>query len=179
MNKGLLFVTALSLLAASGCIREASFPEKQEMKLSVSLTSVHARTYLGETDGSRRQVYWSEGDAVNVNGYESLPLTEEQTKNGSQTAEFKLYNSTAPFRVIYPASIVDELCPDGKFSVMVPSAQEYSANSFGKGSAILYGYGEAADEPVTLHNLCAAIKVSLNNSDAVISKAAYGVIYLV
>lgn len=141
------------------------------MNVSVNLATVQTKTYLGEVEDGRRQVYWSAGDAINLNGYESLPLTQEQA--GKATADFQLYNGALPYKVIYPASICGEFAADGTVIVNVPSMQEYSPSSFGKGSAILYGYSEIEDEPVTLNNLCAAVKVSLKSSAGIsISKAA-------
>ena len=169
MNKGLLFGTAFSLLSILGCIRETDQPVDHEVKVSVSLASVQTKTYLCEEVEGRRQVYWSEGDAVNVNGYESLPLTAEQA--GGASADFLLYNGTAPFNVIYPAQIYQGQASDGMITVKIPSIQEYSATSFGKDAAILYGYTESEDVPATLHNLCAAVKVTLNSSQTKISQA--------
>ena len=169
MNKGLLFVTALSFLSVLGCISETAQQENQEVKVSVSLASVSTRTYLGEEAEGRRKVCWSEGDAVNVNGYESLPLTAEQA--GGASADFMLYNGTAPFSVIYPASIYQGRSTDGTVSVKIPAIQEYSPTSFGKGAAVLYGYGESGDVPVSLNNLCAAVKVTLNSAENAISQA--------
>lgn len=141
------------------------------MNVSVNLATVQTKTYLGEVEDGRRQVYWSAGDAINLNGYESLPLTQEQA--GKATADFQLYNGALPYKVIYPASICGEFATDGTVTINVPSVQEYSPISFGKDSAILYGYSESEDEPVTLNNLCAAVKVSLNSSAGIsISKAA-------
>ena len=141
------------------------------MNVSVNLATVQTKTYLGEVEDGRRQVYWSAGDAINLNGYESLPLTQEQA--GKATADFQLYNGTLPYKVIYPASICGEFAADGTVTINVPSVQEYSPSSFGKGSAILYGYSESEDEPVTLNNLCAAVKVSLKSAEGKsISKAA-------
>ena len=141
------------------------------MNVSVNLATVQTKTYLGEVEDGRRQVYWSAGDAINLNGYESLPLTQEQA--GKATADFQLYNGALPYKVIYPASICGEFATDGTVTINVPSVQEYSPIFFGKDSAILYGYSESEDEPVTLNNLCAAVKVSLNSSAGIsISKAA-------
>ena len=141
------------------------------MNVSVNLATVQTKTYLGEVEDGRRQVYWSAGDAINLNGYESLPLTQEQA--GKATADFQLYNGALPYKVIYPASICGEFATDGTVTINVPSVQEYSPISFGKGSAILYGFSENDDEPVTLYNLCAAVKVTLNSAAGIsISKAA-------
>ena len=165
MKKELLFISAFLLSVLSGCVNETLQPESsKELKVSVSLASVQTKTCLGDDDDNDndnvRQVYWSLGDAVSLNGYESLPLTDEQADKA--TAEFQLYNGSLPYKVIYPASICKEFTPDGMVTVDVPATQEYSSDSFGKGSAILYGYSDIEDSPVVLHNLCGAVKVSLN-----------------
>lgn len=138
--------------------------------MSVSLASVQTRTYLGEIDGNVRQVYWSEGDAVSMNGFASDVLTADQA--GKATADFKFYNGSVPYRVIYPASICKEFTPDGMVTVDVPATQEYSSASFGKGSAILYGYSDVEGSPVVLNNLCGAVKVSLKSQAGTTIKRA-------
>lgn len=138
--------------------------------MSVSLASVQTKTYLGEVDGNVRQVYWSAGDAVSMNGFASDVLTADQA--GKATADFKFYNGSVPYRVIYPASICKEFTPDGMVTVDVPATQEYSSDSFGKGSAILYGYSDIEDSPVVLHNLCGAVKVSLKSQAGAMIKRA-------
>lgn len=171
MNKSLLFIFMFFLLSLAGCVKEQAQQEDQPVKVSVNLASVQTKTYLGETVDGKRQVYWSAGDAINLNGYVSLPLTQEQS--GKATADFQIYNGSLPYKVIYPASICGEFASDGTVTVNVPSSQEYSSSSFGKGAAILYGYSESEDEPVILHNLCAAVKVSLNSASGIsVSKAA-------
>ena len=162
MKKELLFISAFLLSVLSGCVNDTLQPESsKELKVSVSLASVQTKTYLGEVDGNVRQVYWSEGDAVSLNGFASDVLTAEQA--GKATADFKFYNGSVPYRVIYPSSICKEFTPDGMVTVDVPATQEYSSDSFGKGSAILYGYSDSEDSPVVLNNLCGAVKVSLKS----------------
>ena len=171
MKKELLFISAFLLSVLSGCVNETLQPESsKELKVSVSLASVQTKTYLGEVDGNVRQVYWSEGDAVSMNGFASDVLTADQA--GKATADFKFYNGSVPYRVIYPASICKEFTPDGMVTVDVPATQEYSSDSFGKGSAILYGYSDIEDSPVVLHNLCGAVKVSLKSEAGAMIKRA-------
>ena len=171
MKKELLFISAFLLSVLSGCVNETLQPESsKELKVSVSLASVQTKTYLGEVDGNVRQVYWSEGDAVSMNGFASDVLTADQA--GKATADFKFYNGSVPYRVIYPASICKEFTPDGMVTVDVPATQEYSSDSFGKGSAILYGYSDVEGSPVVLHNLCGAVKVSLKSEAGAMIKRA-------
>ena len=171
MKKELLFISAFLLSVLSGCVNETLQPESsKELKVSVSLASVQTKTYLGEVDGNVRQVYWSEGDAVSMNGFASDVLTADQA--GKATADFKFYNGSVPYRVIYPASICKEFTPDGMVTVDVPATQEYSSDSFGKGSAILYGYSDVEGSPVVLNNLCGAVKVSLKSEAGAMIKRA-------
>ena len=171
MKKELLFISAFLLSVLSGCVNETLQPESsKELKVSVSLASVQTKTYLGEVVDNVRQVYWSEGDAVSMNGFASDVLTADQA--GKATADFKFYNGSVPYRVIYPASICKEFTPDGMVTVDVPATQEYSSDSFGKGSAILYGYSDVEGSPVVLHNLCGAVKVSLKSEAGAMIKRA-------
>lgn len=172
MKKVLLFISALSLLSVIGCVSEVHDSEsaKEEVKVSVSLTSVQAKTYLGEVEGNVRKVLWSEGDAVSLNGYVSTALTADQA--GSPDAEFKFYNVSLPYSVVYPASICGEFTSDGKVTVDIPAVQEYSATSFGRGAAILYGCSESEDVPVVLNNLCGAVKVTLTSPAAITIRKA-------
>ena len=103
MNKRILFISIAGLLSLIGCVKEPVQQENRLMNVSVNLATVQTKTYLGEVEDGRRQVYWSAGDAINLNGYESLPLTQEQA--GKATADFQLYNGALPYKVIYPSSI--------------------------------------------------------------------------
>ena len=171
MKKELLFLSCLLSFFALGCVSETREPESaKEVKVSVSLSSVQTRTYLGEVDGNVRPVLWSEGDAVSMNGYTSAALTAD--KAGSPEADFKFYNVSLPYNVVYPASICKEFTNDGKVTVEVPATQQYSATSFGKGSAILYGFSETEGEPVVLNNLCGAVKVTLTSPTGTTIKRA-------
>ena len=171
MKKRFLFISAFLLLALSSCMNETLQPESSmELKVSVSLAAVQTKTYLGEVDGNTRKVYWSEGDAVSMNGFASDVLSAEQA--GNATADFKFYNGDLPYRVVYPASICKEFTPDGKVTVDVPATQEYSSDTFGKGAAILYGYSETEDSPVVLNNLCGAVKVTLKSEAGTAIKRA-------
>ncbi len=170
MNKRLLFISA-ALLLVFGCTKETDQTTGQSLvKVGVSLDDVCTKTYLDETaaDG-KRQVYWSEGDAINLNGYTSLPLTAEQA--GKPVADFFFYNGASPLSIIYPASICEgsKYAEDGSLEINIPSVQEYSATSFGKNAAVLYGYGET--QPVALNNLCGAVRVTVKGQQS-ITKAA-------
>ena len=172
MNKQFLVISVASFLLALGCAKESE-PKvsKPAARIGVSLAEVQTRTSLGPNadESGKRPVYWSEGDIINVNGFQSMPLTADQA--GKQTADFFFYSGKAPYSVIYPASVCEGSAygDDGMIEISIPSVQEYSATSFGKGAAVLYGYGE--EQPVSLHNLCGAVRVTLNDPEAKITKA--------
>ena len=170
VHKITLFISAALLLLVSGCTKEAEQQHSRQLtSVGVSLETLHTRTFLDPNDSDIRQVYWSEGDVVNINGSRSLPLGTGQA--GKTVADFSCYSGKSPFSVIYPASV----CVDRKYSengtmtIEIPLNQEYSPTSFGKGAAILYGYGEQT--PVALQNLCGAIRVTVKDASAKIRKA--------
>lgn len=172
MNKQFLFISVASLILSFGCAKE---PEpkaaKPAVKVGVSLAGVRTKTWLDPNadESGKRPVYWSEGDIINVNGFQSMPLTADQA--GKQTADFFFYSGKAPYSVIYPASVCADgtYGEDGTIMVSIPSVQEYSATSFGNGSAILYGYGQ--EQPVALRNLCGAVRVTLQDAGTKIVNA--------
>lgn len=179
MNKIFQLVSALLSLALIGCIGEESHQlEQQATTLSVSLSTVQTKTHLDEeTVNGHRSVYWDEGDAIDVNGHESEPLTAEQA--GFRSADFTFYNSVAPYSVIYPASICEgyasgtdavEDIPADNAIINIPAVQKYSPTSFGKGAAILYGYSASEKTPVELKNLCAAVVVTLKQGTDILNK---------
>ena len=141
--------------------------------LKAAVARCETRTWLDNASGVPSEegvytpVYWSDGDRISVNGQVSSPLSVGAGEKLAE-AEFALKTVSAPYKVIYPSSIVagggyDE---DGNIEVVIPSEQKYSATTFANGSAILYGYGEAEGETVTLHNACAAIRVSITDDEA-------------
>lgn len=180
MNKIILFVSALLALSLVGCIEEDTHQleqQEQATTVSVSLSSIQSKTYLSNAVfNGERAVYWEEGDAINVNGADSAPLTKEQA--GFSSADFTLYHCPVPYRVVYPASIVEGDAGDSaaenvsadNMIINIPAKQKYSTTSFGKDAAILYGYGDKEGKPVELKNLCGAVKVTLKQGTDVLNK---------
>ena len=68
MNRRILFISIIGLLSLIGCVKEPVQQEDNLVKVSVNLSTVQTKTYLGEVENGRRQVYWSSGDAINLNG---------------------------------------------------------------------------------------------------------------
>lgn len=168
-------ITAFCLfgLFLCSCNRE-ELPEgvdNQDLVLHAGLVSVQSKTWLdseGSGENLTRKVYWSDGDRINVNGQNSLPISvPEGTKVGE--ADFHLRSVDGPYNVIYPHDIVmDETYDEeGKITINLSSTQTYHPTTFASGSAVMYAYSETED--VSLKNLCAAVRVNLIGKAAVSS----------
>lgn len=168
-------ITAFCLfgLFLCSCNRE-ELPEgvdNQDLVLHAGLVSVQSKTWLdseGSGENLTRKVYWSDGDRINVNGQNSLPISvPEGMKVGE--ADFHLRSVDGPYNVIYPHDIVmDETYDEeGKITINLSSTQTYHPTTFASGSAVMYAYSETED--VSLKNLCAAVRVNLIGKAAVSS----------
>ena len=68
----------------------------------ITLSLEESRTQLGEKADGLYPVYWSEGDAIAVNGAISAPLAAEAA--GQSSATFQINGDVAyPYCVVYPA----------------------------------------------------------------------------
>lgn len=166
-----LFVL-LSLAALASCDKnaETNVPDRQEAtRLKAGISASFTRTWLdSEGGGTSLQVYWSDGDRINVNGQNSAPLSISSGDKVSD-AEFLLRSVTPPYNVIYPAGAVtgEAYNTEGSINISIPATQEYRPGSFGNGAAVLYGWSEGAEDPVQMKNLCAAVRVLLKGDASV------------
>lgn len=166
-------------LVAISCSREMPFTEpvdnlSSEKTISISLpdqSNVMTRTFLDITSGATFPVYWSDGDAVSVNGVKSSPLSIPEGAKVSK-AEFQVTNIEPPYQVIYPDSSYLGNDDEGYVELMIPSVQDYRPDSFGCGSAIMFGSSDSEGGIVGLHNLCGAICATLKNDSSVIMSAS-------
>ena len=136
--------------------------DNANMTIRAGLASVQSKTWLDyAAGGSPLKVYWSDGDRINVNGQASLPVAVADGDKKSE-ADFQLPDLAAPFNIIYPHEIVKESSYDAKGTIAVelPSVQAYDSGSFANGAAVMYGHAQTPDK-VTLHNLCAAVRVPI------------------
>ena len=159
----------LAAVAFCSCGRE-ELPEKTEnadgVVLHAGLVSAQTKTWLdseGLKDSPTKKVYWSDGDKINVNGQVSSPVSVTEGEKISE-ADFHLRSVDGPYNVIYPHDIVlDEIYDEaGCVTISLASSQTYHPTTFASGSAVMYGYSES--ENVTLHNLCAAVRVNLTGA---------------
>ena len=132
-------------------------------ELSVSLEE--SRTQLGEKAEGVYPLYWSEGDAISVNGIASNPLTA----GGSATATFSFAQEvTAPLCVVYPASAVATVegeepeAPVTAYPVNFLAEQPYTVGTFAPQAAPMYGYAaELPETGIELHHLTGVLRLAI------------------
>ena len=161
MRRMLAFSLVATVLLAS-CEKE--IVSSEDVKIPGTETSVlrigipDTKTSLGELDGSKRKVYWSDGDKVSVNGIESEALSGIAEK--STEAEFALTApASAPYSIVYPSDI---WVANGL--VNLPATQTYVAGNVADGAVPMAGYS-ASGLSATLGYLCAVVKVSIAKDD--------------
>ena len=142
----------------------------------LTLSLEESRTHLGEkvTDEngvSLYPLYWSEGDAIAVNGVVSNPLTA----GGEATAVFKFNEEvTAPLCVVYPASAAatveeggeatpePEPAPVTAYPVNFLAVQPYTVGTFAPQAAPMYGYAaELPETGVQLNHLTGVLRLAI------------------
>ena len=137
-------------------------------ELTISMEEV-TKTHLGDkTAEGLYPLYWSEGDAISVNGQASLAL--ENVAEDSAAATFKFNNKlTSPFCVVYPAeaavvaeeAVEDETpAPTTVYPVNFLAEQPYTVGTFAPQAAPMYGYSENV-ENIQLNHLTGVIRLAI------------------
>ena len=132
--------------------------------LTVSLEE--SRTQLGEKVGDLYPLYWSEGDAIAVNGQVSNALTAEQA--GSAGAIFIIEPAaTLPYSITYPANaaVAIEEEVEGETTPAVPSVvflpeQTYTEGTFCAGAAPMYAYA-TEEGPIQMQHLTGVLRIAV------------------
>ena len=143
-------------------------------EVAISLEEA-TKTQLGEKVDGLYPLYWSEGDAIAINGVVSNPLAE----GGSANAYFKFNEPVArPFCVVYPAptaaAVEDEVveepaAPITVYPVTFAAEQPYTAGTFAPGVAPMYGYAAALAEgetetPIQLNHLTGVLRFAIKGN---------------
>lgn len=160
MKKSILLSLAAMVLLAS-CEKEISVPEvivnPDDATTVLRIGIPETKTTLGALDGSKRKVYWSDGDKIAVNGNESEALSG--VAEGSTVAEFHFASpQAAPFNILYPASIWKDAS-----TVTLPAEQAFVSGSFADGSCPMAGYS-ADGQAASLKYLCAVVKLPIKKA---------------
>ncbi|MBR2859594.1 MAG: hypothetical protein IKB90_05845, partial [Alistipes sp.] len=137
----------------------------------LALSLEESRTHLGEKAEGVYPLYWSEGDAIAVNGVVSNPLTA----GGEATATFSFAEEvTAPLCVVYPASAAATVeegegeateptpAPVTAYPVTFLAEQPYTVGTFAPQAAPMYGYAaELPETGIELQHLTGVLRLAI------------------
>ena len=169
-NLAKIFTAVAAGMFALACVNDAT--EDLGVKIEgdkggvyeVAISLEESRTQLGEKVDGIYPLYWSEGDAISINGINSLPLVA----GGEANATFNFSQAVErPFCVVYPATAgVGE---GTVYPVTFASTQPYTVGSFASGAAPMYGYAAALAEgeeeaPVQLNHLTGVLRLAVKGN---------------
>lgn len=151
MKKTIL--AAFCLMGAIACSNELEYQNDSRTVLTLELPET-TKTVLGDAQDGVRPVLWCKGDKISVNGVASQALAiEENVPTASFVFEKEL---TAPYSIIYPASMVK----DGGAVITLPSQQKVaSGDNIVSGSMPMAGY--STTESVMMKQVCGILGIRL------------------
>ena len=151
MKKTIL--AAFCLMGAIACSNELEYQNDSRTVLTLELPGA-TKTVLGDAQDGVRPVLWCKGDKISVNGVASQALAiEENVPTASFVFEKEL---TAPYSIIYPASMVK----DGGAVITLPSQQKAaSGDNIVSGSMPMAGYSDT--ESVMMKQVCGILGIRL------------------
>ena len=159
---GIIFlIAAMGLLA--GCVKEQPAGEVEQissLEVTIAPETPAVKTHLGAAENNKRKVYWSNGDAICVNGTASEALAELGETASSATFHFASPLSAAPYSILYPAGIYADAS-----HVTLPASQSYKSDGFADGMFPMAGYS-ADGSNIAVNHLCAILKLNLLRSTA-------------
>ena len=124
--------------------------EKQPFRLQAGVQQTDVKTVMGDKDGTRYPIFWSEGDVIAVNGALSRPLGASDAGTSSATFTFDEKPSAAGvYNLVYPGN-------ETSGRVVFPASQSYVEDSFCQGAAPLIGQTDDLENAASLHT-CASI----------------------
>lgn len=146
-----VFLAALAVMTVS-CVKENA-PQTDESLNQVGELELHAvapadvtadpfgtKTTMvpnGKDDGYA--VYWSENDAISVNGVTSSAI--EIAADNAKSATFTVSGVETPCCAVYPATVASGF-DAASATVTLPAVQEYTEGSFDPAAAVMLGYME-------------------------------------
>ena len=178
-----IFLAVAAGLFAFSCVTDATedlgikVEGQKDGVYEVTISLEESRTQLGEKADGVYPLYWSEGDAISINGINSLPLAG--VAEGATNATFSFTQIVErPFCVVYPApttaTVEDEVveepaAPATVYPVNFLAEQPYTVGSFAPQAAPMYGYAAALAEgeeesAIQLNHLSGALRLALTGA---------------
>ncbi len=167
-----IFTAVVAGLLAFSCVTDTTedlgvqVGKSGVSEIAVSLED--SRTQLGEKADGVYPLYWSEGDAIAVNGVASAALSESY--DGKVAAVFSFAQEVAyPLNAVYPAPASGVVAAEGLLPVTFMATQPYTEGTFASGAAPMYGHvaapaeGEEA-EPLQLNHLTGALRFAVKGT---------------
>ena len=183
-----IFMAVVAGMFAFSCVTDTTEDlgvniQGGEKVTEVTLSLEAARTHIGEKDAKGEYpLYWSEGDAISVNGVVSNPLEGIGTE--AATALFKFNESvTTPLCVVYPASAaqiaeegegegeVTEPTPVTAYPVNFLATQPYTVGTFAPQAAPMYGYAaELPEGGIQMQHLTGVLRFAIAGNGEKVTK---------
>ncbi len=172
-----IFTAVVAGLLAFSCVTDTTEDLGVQIGKSgiseIAVSLENSRTQLGEKADGVYPLYWSEGDAIAVNGVASTALSESY--DGKVAAVFSFAQEVAyPLNAVYPAPAAGVVAAEGLLPVTFMATQPYTVGTFASGAAPMYGYvaapaeGEEA-EPLQLNHLAGALRFAVKGTHKLVS----------
>ena len=169
-----IFMAVAVAFFAFSCVADAT--EELGVKLNdgkaqtttLTFSLEESRTHLGNKAGDLYPLYWSEGDAIAVNGVASTPLTAELAGSAATTFEFPA-TLERPYHVVYPAPAEvavaegegeETEAPAIVYPVTFLASQPYTTGTFAPQAAPMYAYAEAESGAIQLQHLTGILRLA-------------------
>jgi len=172
-NLAKIFTAIVVAFAAYSCVADATEDlgvqiGNGEGQTTLTLSLEESRTQLGEKADGIYPLYWSEGDAIAVNGQVSNALTAEQA--GYASATFTIEPAaTFPYSITYPAPVAVAAEEEGEGeptttpavpSVVFLAEQTYTEGTFCAGAAPMYAYA-TEEGPIQMQHLTGVLRIAV------------------
>ena len=132
--------------------------------ITATINNSLSRIHLGEEEDNYIPLYWSEGDVVYTNVYDSSATASEPISaddNGSESATINVAEGSTEIFV----GVQQSLTREGY--IYIPSEQTYDNTKFANGHAIMLGAIDTESKSASLKHMCGYMKVSLIGSATV------------
>ena len=157
-------MAALSLIAAAACTKNEFDSQNVQNNEGRTVLTVElpgtTKTVLGDAEDGVRPVLWSNGDKISVNGNESEAL---KIDDNATAADFTVNAElTAPYSIIYPASMVKEFKKGESYAVITLPSQQKAVtddDNIASGSLPMAGYSTTLS--TKMGQLCGILGVRL------------------
>lgn len=122
-----------------------------------------SKTALGEKyDGKYYPNYWSAGDAIVVNGFESEALASNSEYVGTSKATFEINSAVnAPYYCAYPAASVSAYNAESA-TITLPEKQEWLSTTYDPSAFLMLGKSDV--ETLTFTPVMSAIRLNITSS---------------